>query len=213
MRSDYCSGTDDSEPPGRVLKLVQQHSAEQSSLDDQLPRCLQVLRQIYAMYYCDDDDQPSSIGGNGAIHPVQVQQQLSVQQQPEQKKKNESSTSTSSYSSSSSLNADNNKQLSSVPASAPVTTTPTPLYHNQQLAKRSVATILRGLKREVLRTIVRLLLIALRFYGENSHAKRLLLRYWRAAPSPSPGSSTSKTVRSLPSNTCCGDWRSRWEHR
>lgn len=151
MRSDYCSGTDDSEPPGRVLKLVQQHSAEQSSLDDQLPRCLQVLRQIYSQYYYDDDDedQPSSIGGNGAIHPVQLQ---SVQQQqPEQKNPTHAnSTSTSSFSSSSSsLNADNNKQPSSVSAPAPVTTT-TPLYHNQLLAKRSVATILRGLKREVL---------------------------------------------------------------
>jgi hypothetical protein len=149
MQSDYCSGKDDSEPPGRVLKLVQQHSAEHSSLDDQLPRCLQVLRQIYAMYY-DDDDQPSSIGGNGAIHPVQLQ---SVQQQPEHKNPTHAnSTSTSSsLSSSSSLNADNNKQPSSVSAPAPVTTTTTPLlYHNQLLANRSVATILRGLKREVL---------------------------------------------------------------
>lgn len=152
MRRDYCSGTDDSEPPGRVLKLVQQHSVEQSSLDDQLPRCLQVLRQIYAMYY-DDDDQSSSIGGNGAIHPpVHLQ---SVQQQPEQKNPTHAnSTSTSSsLSSSSSLNADNNKQPSSVSAPAPVTTTTTTttlLYHNQLLAKRSVATILRGLKREVL---------------------------------------------------------------
>lgn len=153
MQSDYCSGTDDSEPPGRVLKLVQQHSAEHSSLDDQLPRCLQVLRQIYAMYYTDDvDDQPSSIGGNGAIHPVQLQ---SVQQQPEHKNPTHAnSTSTSSsLSSSSSLNADNNKQPSSVSAPAPVTTTTTTttlLYHNQLLANRSVATILRGLKREVL---------------------------------------------------------------
>ena len=147
MRPDYCSGTDDSEPPGRVLKLVQQHSVEQSSLDDQLPRCLQVLRQIYAMYYYDDDDQSSSIGGNGAIHPVHLH---SVQQQPEQKNPTHAnSTSTSSsLSSSSSLNADNNKQPSSVSAPAPVTTTL--LYHNQLLAKRSVATILRGLKREVL---------------------------------------------------------------
>lgn len=148
MQSDYCSGTDDSEPPGRVLKLVQQHSAEHSSLDDQLPRCLQVLRQIYAMYYDDDDDQPSSIGGNGAIHPVQLQ---SVQQQPEHKNPTHAN-STSTSSSLSSSSSDNNKQPSSVSAPAPVTTTTTTtlLYHNQLLANRSVATILRGLKREVL---------------------------------------------------------------
>ena len=125
--SDYFSGTD-SEPSGRLLKLVPQYSSEFSCLDDQLPRCLQVLRQIHALYY--EGTFPSSNAANTVNGAMVEPQQL----------KNHTTGSAVSLPSS---NSDISKEKGQ--------STGGHLYHNQELAKRSVATILRGLKSRVLR--------------------------------------------------------------
>lgn len=39
------------DPPGKLLKMAPQNSAEFTEADDQLPRCLHVLRGIHAQYY------------------------------------------------------------------------------------------------------------------------------------------------------------------
>lgn len=54
-----CGSAASGEPAGRIAKVAPLYSFEHSSLDDQLPRCLQVLLDIHAQYY-------SSSGGNNS---------------------------------------------------------------------------------------------------------------------------------------------------
>lgn len=46
-----CGSAATGEPAGRIAKVAPLYSFEHSSLDDQLPRCLQVLLDIHAQYY------------------------------------------------------------------------------------------------------------------------------------------------------------------